>query len=96
MECSKVLQCSSFQPIHRDSQIRDEQGKEMLAVDVFAHAIMYLKKQIENTIQERLPSYVKDICYILTCPAIWSEQSKLFMKEAAKRVSSFIAGHCAT
>lgn len=76
-------------PIHLGSRIRDAQGKEMLAVEVFAHAIMYLKKQIEDTIKESLPAYYADeICYILTCPAIWSEQSKLFMKTAAKYVKN--------
>lgn len=61
----------------------------MPAVGVFAHAIKYLKDHIETIIGEKLaPQYSKEVFYILTCPAIWSEQSKLFMKTAAIHVGS--------
>ena len=76
-------------PIHLGSKLTDEQNKELPAVYVFAHALKYLKQKIETFVSEKLHArFAEEICYILTCPAIWSEQSKLFMKTAAMHVSS--------
>lgn len=60
----------------------------MKAVDVFAHAIKFMKDHIVHTIDEKLPSkFGSDVCYVITCPAIWSEQAKEFMRVAAMHVS---------
>lgn len=68
--------------------ISDETGKELPATDVFAHSIWFVKSDIEKRLKEanvsmQLPD---DVHYILTCPAIWCEQSKLFMRHAAMLV----------
>lgn len=72
------------------SKICDETGKEMLAINVFAHAISFMKGHIEATLQEKLPKqFADDICYVITCPTIWKEHAKQFMRVAANYVRTF-------
>ena len=60
----------------------------MPAMEIFSHAIRYLKDHCLGTIDDRgfLPN-TKDIKFILTVPAIWNDRSKEFMREAAIKVS---------
>lgn len=59
----------------------------MLAIDVFAHAIAFMKKHIEKNLCDSLSKqFAEEVYYVITCPAIWREQAKLFMRTAAKFV----------
>lgn len=77
-----VLQAS------KDLILKDHEGKELKALDVFALSIEFLKNhcwteiQIANNVIE-----TEDVTWVLTVPAIWSERSKKFMREAAIKVS---------
>lgn len=66
---------------------------------VFSSAISYLKKHLLDTInKERLNNENnirsnkilkdKDVLWVITVPAIWSERSKYFMLKAAKMVNN--------
>lgn len=70
--------------LRRDTKILDESHKELNAMLVFSECIKYLKNEIYKHINKEL-SGVKstDIRYVLTVPAIWDEDSKQFMEEAA-------------
>ncbi|XP_045202781.2 heat shock 70 kDa protein 12B-like [Mercenaria mercenaria] len=74
------------QDVHRTSKIKDETGKEMLAMDVFAAAICYLKDHMLQSYTDRTYGSrvdINDIKWVLTVPAIWEDGAKQFMREAA-------------
>lgn len=81
----------------RDIMIPDDKGREMQALLVFSISINYLKKHLMDTLNKRMTGVVpEDIRWVLTVPAIWSDGSKQFMREAAemagiKRESLIIA-----
>ncbi|XP_060585136.1 heat shock 70 kDa protein 12B-like [Ruditapes philippinarum] len=71
--------------IKRDMMIRDEIGKQFLAIDVFAISIKYLVEDLIKIVNQRITGELlpTDIGWVLTVPAIWSDASKQFMREAA-------------
>lgn len=79
------VQC--LQALRRDTKMLDESKKPLNAMTVFSECIKYLKNEIHKHINKQL-SGVKttDIRYVLTVPAIWDEDSKQFMEEAAEQV----------
>ena len=68
--------------------IDDINGNPYKAMDVFALSIRYLKGHLMKTMDERgVTSYLGDIEFVLTVPAIWRDSAKRFMREAAIKVS---------
>ena len=68
--------------------IEDVTGKkEIKAIEVFQHAIKYFRDLMLNTNEKKgLGVEEKNIRWVLTVPAIWSEPAKQFMTEAAELV----------
>lgn len=68
----------------RDTIIEDIKGTPMPAMTIFAMALRYLR---ENFLQELHKQVIgveeTDIQYVLTVPAIWDDNAKQFMREAA-------------
>lgn len=59
----------------------------MPAITVFSESIKYLKDHFLKTLTERGSILKeKDIKFVLTVPAIWSDRSKKFMRDAADKV----------
>ena len=59
----------------------------MLALDVFAEAIGYLKRHLMKSCDERgFGLSDKEIKWVLTVPAIWGDAAKQFMRIAAEQV----------
>ncbi|KAJ8297693.1 hypothetical protein KUTeg_024224, partial [Tegillarca granosa] len=72
--------------LRRDTKIKDDQGHELTALDIFAHSIKYLKDDLLqdiNKISEGKDIFEENITWVLTVPAIWDEPAKQFMREAA-------------
>ncbi|KAK3602828.1 hypothetical protein CHS0354_026380 [Potamilus streckersoni] len=70
--------------IKRDVEIHDDKGLTMPAKKVFGSAIKFLKTHLLGTLKNRGTEIAeKDIHWILTVPAIWSDAAKQFMREAA-------------
>ncbi|XP_069130722.1 heat shock 70 kDa protein 12B-like isoform X2 [Argopecten irradians] len=70
--------------LQRTTKIKDEMGKTLPALDVFGHAIAYLKGHLIDAIKKQFADIKDgDIKYVLTVPAIWDDNSKQFMREAA-------------
>lgn len=70
--------------------IKDVTGKEMKAMDVFSICIKYLKNAMLSEMNLQLAEgqiIENDIDFVLTVPAIWGDEAKLFMREAAIKVS---------
>lgn len=79
----------SLQRLTTETKVEDIKGKLLPAVDVFAHAIRYLKKCLTEEIERRDTSvYVQEenITWVLTVPAIWDDPAKQFMRKAAEKV----------
>lgn len=78
---------STFQTLRHNLRLTDDQGKKMLAKDVFAAAIQYLKNDLLETMKQRAPDFQEtDVMWIITVPTIWKYGAKQFMKEAAVKV----------
>ncbi|XP_071126188.1 heat shock 70 kDa protein 12A-like [Mytilus edulis] len=72
--------------IDMDMMLKDETGKEMLALDVFSAAISYLKTNLLDMCKRQHYLYNGDqIRWILTVPALWNDRAKLFMRQAANQ-----------
>ncbi|XP_052083294.1 heat shock 70 kDa protein 12B-like isoform X6 [Mytilus californianus] len=66
--------------------IEDITGKSALAMDVFAISIQALKDHlIEELDKKGTTMTVKDIRWVLTVPAIWTDAAKQFMRKSAEK-----------
>ncbi|XP_078325401.1 heat shock 70 kDa protein 12A-like [Crassostrea virginica] len=71
----------------RESLLEDDKGKKMEAMKVCSAAIGYLKNHLLSTCKKQLTDIEdSDIKWVLTVPAIWTDPSKQFMREAAEKV----------
>ncbi|CAG2219966.1 Heat shock 70 kDa protein 12B,Heat shock 70 kDa protein 12A [Mytilus edulis] len=76
--------------IKLDTMLTEERGKQMKALEIFCIAIKYLKEQMIKKLNSKFLTMKvaikkEDIQYVLTVPAIWADQSKLFMRKAAEK-----------
>ncbi|XP_066285857.1 heat shock 70 kDa protein 12A-like [Branchiostoma lanceolatum] len=71
----------------KDTTINDVNGKPLPAIDIFAHAMRYLKDHMLNAIKKTVSDETTlrndDISWVLTVPAIWDDSAKQFMRQAA-------------
>ncbi|XP_017656416.1 heat shock 70 kDa protein 12B isoform X3 [Nannospalax galili] len=67
------------------TQLEAVNGKKMLALEVFAHALRFFKEHALQELREQSPMTLeKDtVRWVLTVPAIWKQPAKQFMREAA-------------
>ncbi|XP_052078592.1 heat shock 70 kDa protein 12B-like isoform X4 [Mytilus californianus] len=68
--------------------IRDISGKEMLAIEMFALVLGYLRNHLMQRLENRDTNVILEenmIQWVLTVPAIWSEKAKQFMRYAAAK-----------
>ena len=71
----------------RKTLVKDDEGRELPALDIFSMVIKYLKEHLLETLETRGTGLDNnDIHWVLTVPAIWSEPAKQFMREAAEKV----------
>jgi len=84
------LLAGGFQDLTQDIQITAANGKPQLAVDVFAHSLTYMKKHLLRAVSAHLgyDPHPDTVRWVLTVPAIWDENAKQFMREAAYKVSN--------
>lgn len=80
-------------------QITAANGKKMSALKVFSEAIRYLKEQLDKELEKcfvedhegkstQQESWADHVRWVLTVPAIWSNEAKQFMRMAAVQVSA--------
>ncbi|KAL8562197.1 hypothetical protein ACOMHN_005182 [Nucella lapillus] len=69
----------------QDIQIAASNGKTQPAVDVFAHSLTFMKKHLLRAVGAHLgyDPHPDTVRWVLTVPAIWDENAKQFMREAA-------------
>ena len=72
--------------------LSDINGKKMLALDVFTAAIKFMRQFLLKELNKRGVKEedleITEFSWVITVPAIWNNDAKQFMREAAKRVSN--------
>lgn len=67
-------------------RLRDENGREMDALQVFGYSIQYLKNHLLSVVSQSSPDLQEgDIRWVITVPAIWADSAKKFMRQAAQQ-----------
>lgn len=75
--------------MNRDLKLSAANGESILALTVFKHSLVYLKYQALRELNDQAEEPVSrdEIRWVITVPAIWSQQAKQFIREAAYSVS---------
>ncbi|XP_071142703.1 heat shock 70 kDa protein 12B-like [Mytilus edulis] len=69
-----------------DMALEDITGKSVPAIDVFAHSIKALVNHLMDALESRGTGVISsDIKWVLTVPAIWTDNSKQFMRKSAEK-----------
>ncbi|XP_076081198.1 heat shock 70 kDa protein 12B-like [Mytilus galloprovincialis] len=72
--------------ISLEMTIQDITGKDMPAIKVFSESIRYLKEHfLQMFTSKKLGFTVKDVFFVITVPAIWSDAAKQFMRVASEK-----------
>ncbi|CAC5400314.1 unnamed protein product [Mytilus coruscus] len=75
-----------FEDLSKDLMIEDIGGKSLLALDVFSLSIKALKDHFIETINDLVADIqIDDVLWVLTVPAIWNDNAKLFMRKSAEQ-----------
>jgi len=62
----------------------------MSAMTIFSMAINYMRNHLMDLLKKQVTDIGQsDVMFVLTVPAIWSDASKQFMREAAIAVSGY-------
>lgn len=67
------------------SNVKSIDGREMPLMTVIAESLKYISKRALTKLEEQIGKCInlKKIRWVLTVPALWSEEHKLFMRKAA-------------
>lgn len=59
-------------------------GREMPLMEIIKHTLLFISQQAIQKLKEQIGKLVASkIRWVLTVPALWSEEHKLFMRKAA-------------
>ena len=63
-------------------------GEQYYLVEVIAYVLKYLKQRLRDRLKRAAPSLrIADIHWVITVPAIWKQDGKQMMREAAYKVT---------
>jgi molecular chaperone DnaK (HSP70) len=70
---------------HMQTNVKSIDGREMPLMTVIAESLKYISKRALTKLEEQIGKCInlKKIRWVLTVPALWSEEHKLFMRKAA-------------
>jgi len=75
------------QGLSRNTEVDDINGKRMPALTIFSMAINYMRGHLMTALKNQVTDIRQsDVMFVITVPAIWSDASKQFMREAAVAV----------
>ncbi|CAG2190347.1 unnamed protein product [Mytilus edulis] len=81
------MQLSAKKEIARDFMLEGENDCVMPAMRVFTENIKFLRIQLEEQIRSKTDGIKpQEIVWVLTVPAVWSDQAKQFLREAANNI----------
>jgi len=69
-------------------EIQAANGKRVLALKVFAHALRFFKEHCLQELSDQSSTRIvnEDIRWVITVPAIWRQPAKQFMRQASYEV----------
>ena len=78
-----------FQSLGRTTKITAANGTSVSALDVFSITLRYFRDHAIQELRDATGTKIdgEDIRWVITVPAIWRQQAKQFMREAAYKVS---------
>jgi len=70
--------------LHMHTSAKSIDGREMPLMTIVEHTLRYISQQALSKLKEQVGKIVSSkIRWVLTVPALWSEEHKLFMRKAA-------------
>lgn len=76
-----------LQQLQGDLMVEDINGIRMPAMTIFAMSIQFLRDHLLKSLKLQMVGMEEtDIQYVITVPAIWSDNAKQFMREASIQV----------
>jgi len=83
-ETAMLFQTYKMHLLHMDANARSVDGRELPLMRVIAESLRYISEKAIEKLQEQVGKVVKTkIRWVLTVPALWSEEHKHFMRKAA-------------
>ena len=84
-ETGLLFQTYKMHLLHMDENAVSVDGREMPLMKVISESLRYVADKALAKLQEQIGKVVKArIRWVLTVPALWSEEHKLFMRNACK------------
>ena len=82
-----------FQDLHKGVEIQAANGRKMLALKVFSHALRFFKDHCLQELSDQSSTRIvnDDIRWVITVPAIWRQPAKQFMRQASYEVNISLA-----
>ncbi|XP_066488092.1 heat shock 70 kDa protein 12B [Tiliqua scincoides] len=79
------MKIHSTSDLSMKTELEAVNGKTMQALEVFAHALRFFKRQALQELKDQCPALPEHdaIRWVITVPAIWKQPAKQFMREAA-------------
>lgn len=82
-----MFPCWCLQSLKTNHAIKDDNGKSIPAVKIFAITLRYLKGHLLNALRMRGRDVsTEDMKWLVTVPALWNDVNKQFMRQAAIQV----------
>ena len=83
-ETGLLFQTYKMHLLHMHENARSVDGREMPLMKVISESLRYMADKAIEKLTEQIGKVVKTrIRWVLTVPALWSEEHKLFMRKAA-------------
>ena len=83
-ETGMLFQTYKMHLLHLHENARSVDGREMPLMKVISESLKFIADKAMQKLQEQIGKVVKaKIRWVLTVPALWSEEHKQFMRKAA-------------
>ena len=90
--CAQSIKyCCFSKDIHKGVELISANGRKVLALTVFAHALRFFKEHCLQELSDQSSTRIvnDDIRWVITVPAIWRQPAKQFMRLASYDVRRF-------
>ena len=69
---------------HNEINVKSADGREMPLMKVIAESLRFISNKAIDKLKDQIGEFNKEkIRWVLTVPALWSEEHKMFMRKAA-------------
>ena len=69
---------------HNEVNVKSVDGREMPLMKIISESLKFIAEKAMDKLKEQIGEFKKEkIRWVLTVPALWSEEHKMFMRKAA-------------